>query len=648
MIPYPKISQESQNQRRALLSKKALLMILKPYFWPKATATSATLNRIRAMLTWVFVVGSKTCSLLAPIFIGKAAGKLASTDYSEAIQHVITYVMLILGTNVLKECQSLIYLRVAQAAFVQLSEDSFKHLHSLSLDWHLRKKLGETIRKMDRGIQACDSLMKYLFLWLLPALSECLLVTIIFAAYFNYFPLALNLFCFIYLYLFLTIVLTLWRKKFRKSVARSDNDWHDKCTDSLVNFETVKYFTAEEHEMKRFATAVEKYQKGSVNVQASLSLLNTTQQLLMQTCIGLSLCLAVIGIKDRTNCCIDNGCEDEFDFECCEAIGQDTCPGLNIGDFVTVLSYTTQIFIPLNFLGSIYTMIINSLIDLADLSGLLSENPDVIDSLKPVPLPKNNPVDPANTVQFDNVIFRYPTQSEGAGLKGVSFTMKKGTTTAIVGPTGSGKTTISRLLFRFYDVLEGCVRVNGVDIRSVKQRDLRSIIGVVPQAAVLFNDTLAYNIKYGNQNATDEDLQRVARDAQIESFIESLPDKWETTVGDRGLKLSGGEKQRTAIARCLLKDPPIVILDEATSALDSLTESSVQAALDRLGEDRTVLVIAHRLGTIRNADNIIVLKDGVVAEEGNHEKLLEKEGIYAEMWNTQLHNTSDSRGILLE
>jgi len=398
----------------------------------------------------------------------------------------------------------------------------------------------------------------------------------------------------------------------------------------------------------RFATAVEKYQKGSVNVQASLSLLNTTQQLLMQTCIGLSLCLAVIGIKDRTNCCIDNGCEDEFDFECCEAIGQATCPGLNIGDFVTVLSYTTQIFIPLNFLGSIYTMIINSLIDLADLSGLLSENPDVIDSLKPVPLPKNNPVDPANTVQFDNVIFRYPTQSEGAGLKGVSFTMKKGTTTAIVGPTGSGKTTISRLLFRFYDVLEGCVKVNGVDIRSVKQRDLRSIIGVVPQAAVLFNDTLAYNIKYGNQNATDEDLQRVARDAQIESFIENLPDKWETTVGDRGLKLSGGEKQRTAIARCLLKDPPIVILDEATSALDSLTESSVQAALDRLGEDRTVLVIAHRLGTIRNADNIIVLKDGVVAEEGNHEKLLEKEGIYAEMWNTQLHNTSDSRGILLE
>lgn len=192
----------------------------------------------------------------APIFIGKAAGKLASTDYSEAIQHVITYVMLILGTNVLKECQSLIYLRVAQAAFVQLSEDSFKHLHSLSLDWHLRKKLGETIRKMDRGIQACDSLMKYLFLWLLPALSECLLVTIIFAAYFNYFPLALNLFCFIYLYLFLTIVLTLWRKKFRKSVARSDNDWHDKCTDSLVNFETVKYFTAEEHEMKRLVIVI--------------------------------------------------------------------------------------------------------------------------------------------------------------------------------------------------------------------------------------------------------------------------------------------------------------------------------------------------------------------------------------------------------
>jgi len=473
-------------------------------------------------------------------------------------------------------------------------------------------------------------------------------VTIIFATYFNYFPLAISIFFFVYTYVVVTIVVTLWRKKFRKSVAKSDNDWHDKCTDSLVNFETVKYFTAEEYEMKRFGTAVEKYQRGSVNVQASLSFLNISQQVLMQICIAISLSLAVIGIKQRIDCCVDNGCEDEYDFACCSSISQESCPGMNIGDFVAVLSYTTQIFIPLNFLGSVYNMVVMSLIDLADLSTLLAENPDIADAVDAVTLPKSHPSDPSNMIEFDKVVFRYPSQQEGAGLKGISFKMKKGTTTAIVGPTGSGKTTVSRLLFRFYDVLGGAIKVNGIDIRTVKQSDLRSSIGVVPQATCMFNDTIGYNIKYGKQDATDEDLEQVAKDAQIDSFIKSLPDGWNTLVGDRGLKLSGGEKQRTAIARCLLKNPSIVILDEATSALDTITENSVQAALDRLGEDRTVLVIAHRLGTIRNADNIIVLKEGAVAEEGTHDELLSKGELYADMWNMQLHSTSDSRGNLIE
>lgn len=382
-------------------------------------------------------------------------------------------------------------------------------------------------------------------------------------------------------------------------------------------------------------------------MQASLSFLNIAQKVLLQTCLGVSLILAANSIKGRNDCCVDHDCE-EGDFACCASVSQSACPGLDIGDFVAVLTYTLNLFVPLNYLGSVYNAVIMALIDLTHLSELLAESPDVVDAPDALPLPSSNASDPTIAVEFDKVFFHYPTQSETSGLHGLSFKMKKGTTTAIVGPTGAGKTTVSRLLFRFYDVLGGAVKINGIDVRTMKQKDVRDAIGVVPQQTSMFNDSIRYNIRYGNRDATQEDLERVAKDAQIDSFIEKLPEGWDSVVGDRGLKLSGGEKQRTAIARCLLKDPPIVLLDEATSALDTLTESSVQAALDRLGEERTVLVIAHRLGTIRNADNIIVLKDGNVAEEGTHEQLLALDGTYAEMWNMQLHSASDSKGNLLE
>jgi ABC-type multidrug transport system fused ATPase/permease subunit len=280
-----------------------------------------------------------------------------------------------------------------------------------------------------------------------------------------------------------------------------------------------------------------------------------------------------------------------------------------------------------------------AIVDLGNMSELLAENPDVTDAPDAMDLPLKNSKDDDIAVEFDNVLFHYPSQPTNQGLKGLSFVMKRGTTTAIVGPTGAGKTTVSRLLFRFYDVLGGAIKINGVDVRSVTQRSLRNAIGVVPQAASMFNDTIRYNLLYGRREATQEELEQAALDAQILKFIESLDDGWESLVGDRGLKLSGGEKQRAAIARCLLKDPPFVLLDEATSALDTITEKSVQEALDRLGKSRTVLVIAHRLGTIRNADNIIVLKDGVVAEQGTHDELMRMKGIYAEMWNMQLHST---------
>ncbi|KAL3915760.1 MAG: hypothetical protein SGILL_005496 [Bacillariaceae sp.] len=622
--------------QKTRLSSTAILVLLKPYFWP-----AGTINRIRAIMTWVCVVLSKVCNLSSPILLGWASTALAHQDYSKCIYLSIAYASIQFFGAVFKEGQSLVYLKVAQAAFIQLSETVFVHLHQLSLDWHLAKKLGEVMRSMDRGIAACDTLMKYIFLWLVPALAECLVVCIIFATYFHYAPLAICVFYFVWIYIVWTILVTLWRKKFRKAVVKHDNEWHDRATDSLVNFETVKYFTGEEYERKRFGEAISKYQAGSVAVQASLSFLNISQRGILQMCLGIALSLSALGIKQRIDCCIDHGCESGVS-DCCAAIDNATCPGMQVGDFVAVLTYTMQLFQPLNFLGSVYNAIVMAIVDLTNLSELLAESRDVTDAPDAFPLPKTNADDDDIAVEYDNVIFHYPTQSATKGLKGVSFKMKPGTTTAIVGPTGAGKTTISRLFFRFYDVLGGAVKVNGVDVRSVTQKSLRGSIGVVPQSAIMFNDTIRENLRYGRRDATQGELDQAARDAQLLDFIEALDGGWDTMVGDRGMKLSGGEKQRAAIARCLLKDPPFVLLDEATSALDTITEKSVQDALDRLGSNRTVLVIAHRLGTIRNADNIIVLKDGVVAEQGTHDELLERKGVYATMWDMQLHSASNA------
>jgi ABC-type transport system involved in Fe-S cluster assembly fused permease/ATPase subunit len=453
-------------------------------------------------------------------------------------------------------------------------------------------------------------------------------------------------FYFVFAYIVWTILVTLWRKKFRKALVQSDNEYHDRFTDSMINFETVKYFTAEAYEQRRFKEAVSRYQAGSVHVQSSLSFLNISQQLLLKACLAAALSLAALGIKKRVDCCVAVvGCDSGVS-QCCQDVSTAVCPGMQVGDFVAVLTYTLNLFAPLNFLGSIYNAVVMAVIDLTNLSELLAENPDVTDAPDAMTIPDRNVIDPDVAVEFDNVYFHYPTQPSTKGLQGMSFKMKRGTTTAIVGPTGAGKTTVSRLLFRFYDVLGGAVKVNGVDVRSVTQKSLRGAMGVVPQAASMFNDTIRTNLRYGRRDATQEDLEQAARDAQLLGFVESLDDGWDTMVGDRGLKLSGGEKQRAAIARCLLKDPPFVLLDEATSALDTLTESSVQEALDRLGAERTVLVIAHRLGTIRNADNIIVLKEGKVYEQGTHDQLLLQNGVYSDMWNMQLHSTSGATSQL--
>ncbi|KAL7560926.1 hypothetical protein ACA910_022420 [Epithemia clementina (nom. ined.)] len=633
----------TEAANKPMLSTAALLTLVKPYVWPDATNETALWNRLRAIVTWVCVILSKACNLVTPLLIGQASTALAHEDYGATVRLVIVYSILSWLGSTFREGQFLFYLKVGQAAFVQLSETSFDHLHHLSLDWHLRKKLGEVLRSMDRGIAACDTLMRYLFMRLLPALVECFLVTVIFATYFQYFPLAVTVFYFVFAYIVWTILVTLWRKKFRRALVKSDNDWHDIFTDSMINFETVKHFTAEDYELNKFRTAVNRYQAGSVDVQGSLSFLNVSQKFLFQACMAASMSLAVRGIKQRIACCTETaGCEMAVS-DCCRSVSSDVCPGMEVGDFVAVLSYLVNLFAPLDFLGTVYNAVVMAMVDLANLSELLAENPDVVDSPGAFELPKTNAVEPETAVEFDNVHFHYPTQPETKGLHGLSFKMKRGTTTAIVGPTGAGKTTVGRLLFRFYDVLGGSVKINGVDVRSVTQKSLRAAIGVVPQTASMFNDTIRANLLYGRRDATENDLVEAAKDAQLLDFIESLHEGWETVVGDRGLKLSGGEKQRAAIARCLLKDPPFVLLDEATSALDTLTENSVQEALDRLGKERTVLVIAHRLTTIRNADKIIVLKNGKVTEEGTHDELLSAGGTYADMWNIQ--RTTDSTSL---
>lgn len=612
--------------------------MLLPYVWPAATrrGTGPFWNRVRSVSTFLCVAVAKACNLVGPLLLSKAATALAHAEYRRCATLAAYFGASQWAGKAAKEMQGLVYLRVAQAAFVQLSTRVFTHLHGLTMEWHLKKKVGDVLRSMDRGISACDTLMKYLFLWLAPALFEAIVIVIIFCYHFHYPPLAIVVYFFVYVYVTFTMLVTTWRRKFRKAVAKSDNDWHNVTMDSILNFETVKLFGAEQYEIERFENSVKDYQTKSVSVQSSLSFLNISQQFMLQACLAISLALTAYGIKRRNDCCEDLGCDGGESMDCCSS---SKCPGMNLGDFIAVYSYVLQLFTPLNFLGSVYNAIVMAFIDLESLTQLLQEESEVTDVKDAMLLP---PVPSNVVVKFDCVSFRYPTQPPENGLHDISFVMKKGTTTAIVGSTGSGKTTISRLLFRLYDVTGGALSIHGLDVRMLSQKSLRRSLGVVPQVTSLFNDTLRNNVLYGNRSATQEDLDRVAKEAQLDTFIGSLYQGWDTLVGDRGLKLSGGERQRLAIARCLLKDPPIVVLDEATSALDTITENSVQMALNKLGSERTCLVIAHRLGTVRNADNIVVIDGGRVVEQGTHEELMNKNGQYAEMWNMQVDSTDRS------
>jgi len=546
--------------------------------------------------------------LFAPFYLSDAANSLLQKSWSTAVLSAFAYIALRLASQVFSNLQGIVYIKVKQQASIELQTLTFQHLHELSLNWHLSKKTGSVIKSMDRGTDAVNNLVSYLFLSLIPALSECLAVVILFFAQYQQFSLGVLIFSGIVLYIYVTISITMWRKKFREETNKHDNDFHEKATDSIINFETVKYFTAENFELERYKAAVIKFQVVNSSFMYALNILNISQATILQIVLFGAMLISGKSVYDGE---------------------------MSIGVWIAIQSWVSNIFVPLNFLGSIYAAIVQALVDVRNLSELLSEAPDIVDNAGAISLPDSR--NSGASVSFDKVWFHYPEQPKDKGLKEVSFTVSPGTTTAIVGGTGAGKTTISRLLFRFYDPIEGRVKINGCDVKLFTQKSVRDAIGVVPQDTVLFNDTILYNIKYGNRDCSMEEVVKAAEAAKILAFIESLPEKWDSLVGERGLKLSGGEKQRVAIARCLLKNPPIVLLDEATSALDTVTEFAVQEALAALERNRTVIVIAHRLSTVRNANQIIVLDNGKVVECGSHDDLLTiEQGYYTTLWNMQI------------
>ncbi len=598
---------EQQIERTSKLSKhkqkirfSEFRTMLRPYFWPDGCHP-----RFLVVLTWTALIGSKVMSIIGPLFIGYAADQLVH-EGTVPWKYIILYCFFQSFGFALRQFQNAIYLRVKQEAFAQLAKITFRHLHSLSLSWHLKKKMGNVLRSMDRGISSADTVVSYLFLYLLPSIVESLVVFIIFYTYFGQPLLSAVIFIHLVLYFVVTVQITIWRKRYRKATNKHDNDFHDKATDSLINYETVKYFGNEDYEAERYIDSIRKYQKYNVSTQVSLSVLNTLQTLVIQMSLMFSMMITAYRISQGE---------------------------LSIGDFSAVNAYVLNLFQPLSFLGSIYDSVVQAFVDMSNLSELLAEEPDIVDKPNAQPLHFHDENSGAK-IEFRNVCFRYPEQV--SGIQNVSFVVEPGTTTAIVGSTGAGKSTIARLLFRFYEPSEGGVYIDDQNISDVTQRSLRLAIGVVPQDTCMFNETLLHNIKYGKLTATLDEVEEACRSAQILEFIEAQKAQWETKVGERGLRLSGGEKQRVAIARALLKDPPIVLLDEATSALDSVKEQEIQSALRSLERGRTTLVIAHRLSTIKHAEQILVLEKGQVVERGTHVQLLEiPGGRYAQLWNQQ-------------
>ncbi len=584
------------NARTGLQTIRTLL----PYLWPSGAPGA----RMRVLLAAAFLVGAKVATVYIPLVYSHAVDALAPKDHVLTVPFGLigAYALLRIASSGFGELRDAVFASVQQRTIRKVALQTFEHLHKLSLRFHLDRQTGGLSRAIERGTAGVEAVLRLAVFNILPTLFEVLLVTAILWRMFDW-RFAAVTFAAVTLYIAFTLLFTNWRVKFRRLMNDMDSDAQTKAVDSLLNFETVKYFGNEAHEAARFDGARARYERAAVRSQVTLNMLNLGQALIISLGLALVMLMAASGVQDGT---------------------------MTVGQFVLVNTYLMQLYQPLNLLGFVYREIKQGLVDMESMFRLMSVHQEVADRPGATALAAQHA---AGTLAFRDVHFGYNANRDI--LKGVSFTVPAGSKLAIVGPTGAGKSTISRLLFRFYDVSAGSVEIDGIDVRNLTQSSLRAAIGVVPQDTVLFNDTIGYNIAYGKPGATTAEVERAARLAQVHGFIESLPDGYATRVGERGLKLSGGEKQRVAIARTILKDPRILILDEATSALDSRTEREIDAALRLVSADRTTLVIAHRLSTVVDADEIIVLQDGQVAERGTHAHLLAEDGLYARMWALQ-------------
>ncbi len=590
------------NLKNERLSGWRTIRRVAPYLWPSDPSHSWVKRRV--VFAMLALLLSKLVAVSTPLLYKQAVDALGAEGVPDlvlgAVGLTLAYGLARLMANGFQQLRDAIFAAVGQRALRKLALETFTHIHRLSMRYHITRKTGGLSRIIERGVKGVEFLLRFLLFSIGPLVLELLLIAGILFFLFDVWYLAVVALT-IALYVWFTFKVTEWRVKLRKEMNDQDTDANQKAIDSLLNFETVKYFGAEAHEAARYDGAMAAYSRAALKTSYSLAFLNFGQAFLITSGLVAVMVMAALGVQRGD---------------------------LSVGDFVMVNAYMIQITMPLNFLGSVYREIRQSLVDMSEMFGLLEQPAEVTDKPDAPALKVSG-----GKVDLENVVFGY--DPERPILHGISLTVEPGKTVAIVGSSGSGKSTIGRLLFRFYDVLGGAVRIDGQDVRDVTQDSLHDMIGVVPQDTVLFNDSIRYNIAYGRDGASQEEIEAAARAAQIHDFIAALPQGYDTTVGERGLKLSGGEKQRVGIARTLLKNPPILLLDEATSALDTETEQEIQGALARAGQGRTVITIAHRLSTIADADRIVVLEKGVIVETGTHAELLERKGRYAQLWQRQ-------------
>ncbi|WP_342075317.1 ABC transporter ATP-binding protein/permease [Yoonia sp. SS1-5] len=598
-----RLPKTTANLNDAQVQGWAVIQRVVPYLWPDGQAWV----KRRVVLALAVLLLSKVIAVGTPIFYKQAVDALAPEGADAAtflglgaIGLTVAYGLARLMTVGFQQLRDVIFTRVGQRALRQLALETFTHIHRLSMRYHITRKTGGLSRVIERGVKGVEFLLRFLLFSMGPLVLELLMISIILFFLFDVWYLAIVVLT-IALYVWFTFKVTEWRVKIRKEMNDQDTDANQKAIDSLLNFETVKYFGAEKWEADRYDAAMANYENAAIRTNYSLAFLNFGQSFLITGGLIVVMVMAAFGVQRGD---------------------------LTVGDFVMVNAYMIQITMPLNFLGTVYREIRQALIDMGDMFDLLGQPAEVQDTPGSTDLNVTG-----GHVALRDVAFGYDPARPI--LRGINLDVAPGQTVAIVGSSGSGKSTIGRLLFRFYDVNDGALLIDGQDVRDVTQASLHAQIGVVPQDTVLFNDTVHYNIAYGRPDATEDDIIAAAKAAKIHDFIVGLPDGYQTTVGERGLKLSGGEKQRVGIARTLLKNPPILLLDEATSALDTETEMEIQAELKAMGEGRTVITIAHRLSTIADADQIVVLEQGVIVEEGKHDDLLAAAGRYAHLWNRQ-------------